>query len=68
MTHHRVSVVTLLGTIGWFVASVAAGQSKPIEPDLAALADGRRLQLFNRSVSALREGARKGVRLNEHGR
>jgi hypothetical protein len=42
-----------------------AGQAKAIEPDLANLADGRGLKLFNRTVSRLSDGARTGVRLSE---
>lgn len=42
-----------------------AGQKKPIEPDLAALADGKGLNASNRTISRLADGARKGVRLSE---
>jgi hypothetical protein len=40
-------------------------QKKAIEPDLAALAEGKGLKVFNRSLSALNDGAKKGVRLSE---
>jgi hypothetical protein len=43
----------------------ASGQNRTIEPDLGELAEGKGLQVFNRSVSRLDDGARKGVRLNE---
>jgi hypothetical protein len=42
-----------------------AGLQKTIEPDLAALADGKGLNATNRTISRLTEGARKGVRLSE---
>ena len=41
------------------------GQKKAIEPDLAALVEGKGLKVFNRSLSALNDGARKGARLSE---
>lgn len=44
-------------------ASRALGQKKAIEPDLAALAEGKGLKVFNRSLSALSD--KKGVRLSE---
>jgi hypothetical protein len=44
-------------------ASRALGQKKAIEPDLAALAEGKGLKVFNRSLSALND--KKGVRLSE---
>ena len=42
-----------------------AGQKKPIEPDLASLADGKGLNASKRTISRLTDGARKGVRLSE---
>jgi Domain of Unknown Function (DUF1080) len=50
---------------GLFTDSVLAGQKKIISPDLAGLADGKGLKIFNRGVSSLKEGAKKGVRLTE---
>jgi len=41
-------------------------QKKTIELDLAALAEGKGLKVFNRSLSVLNDGARKGVRLSEN--
>jgi len=46
-------------------ASRVLGQKKAIEPDLAALVEGKGLKVFNRSLSALSDGSRKGVRLSE---
>jgi hypothetical protein len=46
-------------------ASRVLAQKKAIEPDLAALAEGKGLKVFNRSLSVLNDGARKGVRLSE---
>ncbi len=50
---------------GLFMASQVTGQKKAISPDLAKLAEGKGLKVFNGSVSSLNDGARKGVRLNE---
>ena len=46
-------------------ASRVLAQKKAIEPDLAALAEGKGLKVFNRSLSVLNDGARKGARLSE---
>jgi hypothetical protein len=46
-------------------ASRVLAQKKAIEPDLAALAEGKGMKVFNRSLSALSDGSRKGVRLSE---
>ena len=58
-------ISTFSCALGLSTASRSVGQKKTIEPDLAALADSKGLQVFNRSVSSLNEGARKGVRLSE---
>lgn len=42
-------------------------QKTAVEPDLAALADGKGFRVFNRSVSRVDDGARKGARLSESG-
>jgi hypothetical protein len=47
-------------------ASRILAQKKTIEPDLGELAEGKGSKVFNRSVSRLNEGARKGVRLSEN--
>jgi len=52
--------------VGLSTASRIVGQKKTIEPDLAERAEGKGLSVFNRSVSSLNDGARKGVRLSEH--
>ena len=46
-------------------ASRVLAQKKAIEPDLAALAEGKGLKVFSRSLSVLSDGAKKGVRLSE---
>jgi hypothetical protein len=46
-------------------ASRFVDQKKTIEPDLSALAEGKGLKVFNRSLSSLNDGAKKGVRLSE---
>jgi hypothetical protein len=47
-------------------ASRVLAQKKAIEPDLAALAEGKGLKVFNRSLSVLNDGTRKGVRLSQN--
>src|SRR5215813_14503345 len=46
-------------------ASRVLGQKKAIEPDLFALAEGKGLKVFNRSLSGFNDGAKKGARLSE---
>jgi 3-keto-disaccharide hydrolase len=46
-------------------ASRVLAQKKAIEPDLAALVEGKGLKVFNRSLSVLNDGARKGARMSE---
>jgi hypothetical protein len=40
-------------------------QEKAVRPDLLALAGGKGLKVFNRHVSPLQDGSRRGVRLDE---
>lgn len=51
--------------VGLSTASTIVGQKKTIEPNLAELAEGKGLKVFNRSVSSVNDGARKSVRLSE---
>jgi hypothetical protein len=62
----RVAARSMVAVVGLFTASRVAGQQRAIEPDLTRLAEGPGLHVFNRSVSALSDGARKGLRLSEH--
>ena len=57
--------LTIVSLAGLSIASDVVGQKKTVEPDLAALAEGNGLNVFNRSLSSLKEGAKKGVRLSE---
>jgi hypothetical protein len=60
-------------TVATFICLVAvlsssprpAAQKQAVQPDLAALAAGKALTVFNRTASGLTDGARKGVRLSE---
>jgi hypothetical protein len=52
--------------VGLSRASGIVGQKEPTEPDLAALAQGNAFKVFNRTVTSLNDGARKGVRLSEN--
>src|SRR5215472_4817455 len=56
---------TLAGGAGLAVPFRSFGQNKTIEPPLEKLADGKGLRVFNRSVTSLSDGARKGLRLGE---
>jgi len=58
----RASVLSLAAAVGSSTASGAAGQQRAIEVDLARLAAGHGLQVFNRSVTSLSDSARKGQR------
>jgi hypothetical protein len=45
--------------------SRSLGQSREIHLDLAKLAEGKGLRIFNRTVTSLRDGAKNGIRLSE---
>jgi hypothetical protein len=59
-------ISTLACGAGFSASSRLPGQTKAIKPDLAKLAEGKGLRVFNRTLSSLSDGARKGVRLNEN--
>src|SRR5260370_33324353 len=61
----RVAGVSVVAALGLFTVPSVEGQGRAIEPDLPRLAQGKGLQVFNRSASALSDGARKGLRLSE---
>jgi hypothetical protein len=50
---------------GLFTTSQVTGKRKVISPDLFKLAESKSFKVFNRSVSSLNDGARKGAHLNE---
>ncbi|MBO0858832.1 MAG: hypothetical protein J2P21_10245 [Chloracidobacterium sp.] len=56
-------ISTFACAMGLSAVSRVLGQNKTIEPDLAALAEGKGLKVFNRSLSAIDD--KKGVRLSE---
>jgi hypothetical protein len=58
-------ISTFACVLEFSAASRVLGQKRAIEPDLAALAGGKGLKVFNRSLSVLSDGGRKGVRLSE---
>jgi hypothetical protein len=58
-------ISTFACVVEFSAASRVLAQKKAIEADLAALAEGKGLKVFNRSLSVLNDGARKGVRLSE---
>lgn len=64
--NRRDFVISTFAWIGLSTPSRIAAQSKTIERDLAALADGKGLRVFNRTATSINDGARKGVRLTEN--
>jgi len=52
--------------LGLAAASTAIAQQKTSAPDLAALAEGKGLTAFNRTISSVSDGGRKGIHLNEN--
>ena len=65
MNRRRFVVSIAASAAGLYTAFGAVGQKKAINPDLATLAEGKGLKIFNRSVSRLDEGAKKGARLSQ---
>src|SRR5262245_26679232 len=59
-------ISTFACAVGISTAPRVLGQKKALEPDLAALAEGKGLKVFNRSLSVVSDGGRKGVRLSEN--
>lgn len=55
----------MIAALRLLTAAGAAAQQNAIVPDLTKLAQGRGLQVFNRSVSGFRDGARQGLRLTQ---
>ena len=64
-SHLLLATGLLLAAATPAAAQRAAGQQKAIELDLATLAAGNGLKLFNRSVSTIGDGAVRGIRLSE---
>lgn len=64
--HRRNFVISTLSCgAGFLVPSRTRGQTKAIELDLAKLANGKGLKVFNRSVTSFSDGGRKGIRLSD---
>src|SRR5262245_48997210 len=66
-TMHRRDFVnlTFVSITGLSLATDVIAQKKTIEPDLAALVEGKGLNVFNRSLSSIKDGAKKAARLSE---
>jgi len=62
----RVAVLSMFVVVGLSTASGAVAQQRAIEPDLARLAEGQGLQVFNRRVTSFSDSAKKGLRLSEN--
>jgi hypothetical protein len=58
-------ISTFACAVGLSTRSSIIGQTGAAEPDLAALAGDKRLQVFNRTASSLTDGVKKGVHLSE---
>jgi hypothetical protein len=65
MDRRQFVVSTLAGVAGLSEIVRAAGQAKSVAPDLGALADAKRLTLFNRTASRIVDGDKTGLRLSE---
>ncbi len=63
-TNTRASVLSIVAGTVLLSASSVAGQQKTIAPDLSALVSAQGLQIHNRSVTVLVDGARKGIRMD----
>ena len=63
--NRRFAVAVVIAAAGLFTASLSSGQQRTLEPDLAKLADGKGLHIFNRSVSSFKDGTKTGLRLSE---
>ena len=61
----RFAVAVVIAAAGLFTASLSSAQQRTLEPDLAKLADGKGLHIFNRSVSSFKDGTKTGLRLSE---
>src|SRR3989441_10011035 len=61
----RFAVAVVIAAASLFTASRGSGQQRTLEPDLAKLADGKGLEVFNRSVSSFKDGTKTGLRLSE---
>jgi hypothetical protein len=60
-------IISMVATAtGLFATSQVIGQRKTITPDLFKLAEDKGFKVFNRSVSSLNDGARKGAHLSEN--
>lgn len=57
-------ISTFAYAVGLSTASKVLAQTKTIAPDLAALADGKGLTVFNRTVTSISDGARKGIHMS----
>ena len=58
-------ISTFAGAVALATAPRSAAQNRAIQHDLAALAGAKGLTAFNRSVSSVTDGARKGARMSE---
>src|SRR2546427_728557 len=61
----RFAVAVVIAAASLFTASRGSAQQRTLEPDLAKLADGKGLHIFNRSVSSFNDGTKTGLRLSE---
>jgi len=62
--NNLVALPSVLAAAALAGTAALSAQQRLVEPDFARLAQGRGLQVLNRSVSGLTEGARTGLRLS----
>lgn len=65
MNRREFVISTFAGAVALSAAPRVAAQKGTIERDLAALAEAKGLQTFNRSVSSVNDGPSRGARLSE---
>jgi hypothetical protein len=67
MHTRHVRIATLISVVigGLSASPWLAAQKQAVQPDLAALAANKGLTVFNRTATALTDGARKGARMSE---
>jgi hypothetical protein len=65
MNRRRFLVSSFACAATFYAAADTSAQKKTLSPDLYALAEGAGLKVYNRSVSSLADGNRRGARLSE---
>jgi hypothetical protein len=61
----RFALAALFAAAGLVIASSSSSQQRTLEPDLAKLAGGKGLDVFNRTVSSVKDETKAGLHLSE---